>query len=176
MRIDGETTLSAVGSAYAHNDPAYERNLVTNFANSLKAEVSRLARKELKTEVAALRKTTSAHRSEIAALKREVKSLLAEVKRLSTQRSPRPTRSAESSEDNRPKRGRRAKYSAEMLAALRKRWGLTQAQMGQVIGVSSLSIYKWESGQVTPRQSQQDKVLALRNVGKRAAAKLLEAA
>ncbi len=145
-----------------------------NFANSLKAEVSRLARKELKNEVAALRKTTSAHRSEIAALKRDLKSLLAEVRRLSKQRSQSPVRPGESSDDNRPKRGRRAKYSAEMLAALRKRWGLTQAQMGQVIGVSSLSIYKWESGQVTPRQSQQAKVLAMRHLGKRAVAKLLE--
>ena len=146
-----------------------------NFASSLKAEVSRLARKELKNEVAALRKTTSAHRSEIAALKRDLKSLLVEVKRLSKQRSQSPARSGGSSDDNRPKRGRRAKYSAEMLAALRKRWGLTQAQMGQVVGVSSLSIYKWESGQVTPRQSQQAKVLAVRHLGKRSAAKLLEA-
>ena len=49
-------------------------------ANALKSEIARVARKELKDELLALRKVTTTHRSEIAALKREVKALRAQLK------------------------------------------------------------------------------------------------
>ena len=48
---------------------------MSTFANSLKAEIARIARKELKDELAALRKSSSLQRSEIAALTRDVKAL-----------------------------------------------------------------------------------------------------
>lgn len=148
---------------------------MSNFAGVLKQEIARLARKELKGEIAALRKAVTGHRSEIAALKRDVRTLLTENKRLTKALPPAKSASevtgasAASSSD-----GRRAKYSAEGLLALRQKLGLTQAQMAKLVGVSGLSIYKWESGTVTPRQAQQEKVLALRKVGKRDVAKLLE--
>lgn len=59
---------------------------------------------------------------------------------------------------------------------MRAKLGLTQAQMATLLGVSSLSVYKWESGQVEPREKQKAKVLALRGVGKREVVKMLEAA
>ncbi|MFZ2326768.1 MAG: hypothetical protein WAW73_07615 [Rhodoferax sp.] len=53
---------------------------MSSLINSLKSEIARVARKELKDELLALRKATTAHRSEIAALKRQVKSLAAAFK------------------------------------------------------------------------------------------------
>jgi hypothetical protein len=41
-----------------------------NIASLLKAEISRVARKEIRAEITALRKAATTHRSEIAALKR----------------------------------------------------------------------------------------------------------
>lgn len=149
---------------------------MTTFAVSLKKEIARMARKELKSDIESLRKTTAGHRSEIAALKRELKALRDETKRQARQLKRVPGAVASSTEDEAPRRGRQARYSAEGFAAMRKKLGITQAQMGQVLGVSTLSVYKWESGQVTPRQAQQEKILALKKVGKRAVAKLLDAA
>jgi hypothetical protein len=48
---------------------------MNTFANSLKAEIARVARKELKAELDALRKTNASQRSDIAALKRDVRAL-----------------------------------------------------------------------------------------------------
>lgn len=148
---------------------------MTTFAVSLKKEIARMARKELKSDIESLRKTAAGHRSEIAALKRELKALRDETKRQARQLKRVPGAVASSSDEVAPRRGRQARYSAEGFAAMRKKLGITQAQMGQVLGVSTLSVYKWESGQVTPRQTQQEKILALRKVGKRAVAKLLDA-
>lgn len=149
---------------------------MTTFAVSLKKEIARMARKELKSDVESLRKTAAGHRSEIAALKRELKALRDETKRQARQLKSVPGAVAPSTEEAAPRRGRQARYSAEGFAAMRKKLGITQAQMGQVLGVSTLSVYKWESGQVVPRQTQQEKILALKKVGKRAVAKLLDAA
>jgi DNA-binding transcriptional regulator YiaG len=140
----------------------------------LKKEIARVARKELKGEIGSLRKAVTTHRSEIAALKRDVKSLLSENKRMLKLVAKAPSQERAEAAEDAPQRGRRAKFTAEGLLALRQRLGLTQAQMAKVVGVSSLSIYKWESGQVVPRQSQQARVLELRNLGKRAVAKMLE--
>ena len=149
---------------------------MTTFAVSLKKEIARMARKELKSDIESLRKTAAGHRSEIAALKRELKALRDETKRQARQLKSVPGAVASSTEEAAPRRGRQARYSAEGFAAMRKKLGVTQAQMGQVLGVSTLSVYKWESGQVVPRQAQQEKILALKKVGKRAVAKLLDAA
>lgn len=149
---------------------------MTTFAVSLKKEIARMARKELKSDIESLRKTAAGHRSEIAALKRELKALRDETKRQARQLKGVPGAVASSTEEAAPRRGRQARYSAEGFAAMRKKLGITQAQMGQVLGVSTLSVYKWESGQVMPRQTQQEKILALKKVGKRAVVKLLDAA
>ncbi|KAB2896064.1 MAG: transcriptional regulator, partial [Burkholderiaceae bacterium] len=46
---------------------------MTAFSDAFRAEVLRMARKEIKGELGNLRKTVTTQRSEIAALKREVK-------------------------------------------------------------------------------------------------------
>jgi len=58
-----------------------------NIASVLKEEISRIARKEVKAEVAALKKSTGVHRREIAALKRRAHELEQVVRRLSRGRS-----------------------------------------------------------------------------------------
>ncbi len=151
------------------------------FADSLKKEISRLARKELKSDLGQLRKLVTSHRSEIAALKREVKSLQTENKALvKTVRSVNASKGVVKAEDAQSttetqgaRRGRKPTFSAESLKAMRQKLGLTQAQLGELMQVSTLSIYKWESGQSVPRAKQQEKIFSLRSVGKRAVAKVL---
>ena len=52
-----------------------------NIAAVLKAEIARVARKEVRGAVESLRKATSAHRSEVAALKRRLLELERQVKK-----------------------------------------------------------------------------------------------
>ena len=48
---------------------------MSTFANQLKTEIARIAKKEIKTENAALKKASSQYRSDIAALKRRITAL-----------------------------------------------------------------------------------------------------
>jgi len=48
--------------------------------------------------------------------------------------------------------------------------------MAELLGVSALSQWKWESGQVTPRASKLARYFEVMAMGKREAARQLEAA
>jgi cell division protein FtsB len=56
---------------------------MSTFANQLKSEISRLAKKEVRAETQALKKASAQYRSEIAALKRRVAGLEAQIKKQS---------------------------------------------------------------------------------------------
>ena len=70
--------------------------------------------------------------------------------------------------------GRQIRYSAKSLASQRKRLGLSAAALAKIIGVSALSIYKWESGNTRPRRKQIEAIAALRHLGRRDVQKRLE--
>ncbi|MBA4211643.1 MAG: transcriptional regulator [Polaromonas sp.] len=142
---------------------------MTTFAESLKKEIARVARKELRDEVLSLRKSSAGFRSDIAELKRKLKGLESQLKALSRAVPNLPAAPREAPAVTRGKPGRKVVFGAAELLELRKHLGFTQAQMAELLGVSSLSIYKWESGQVTPRAAQLEKILAIRKIGKREA-------
>ncbi|QHE83387.1 helix-turn-helix domain-containing protein [Hydrogenophaga sp. BPS33] len=148
---------------------------MTTFATSLKREIARIARKELRDEISTLRKGSATYRSDIAELKRKIKSLESQVKSLGRATLRPEVASKEIASVRRSKPGRKVTFGSADLLALRQKLGFTQAQMGTLVGASSLSIYKWESGQVTPRAAQLEKLLAVRNIGKRAAMARLQA-
>jgi DNA-binding transcriptional regulator YiaG len=143
---------------------------MSSLINSLKSEIARVARKELKDELLALRKASAAHRSEIAALKRQVKALVTAVKagaRMSKslgQKMPAVSASAQPG----------IRFTAKRFAALRTKLGLTQAQMATLLGVSYLSVHKWEGGKAQPRAAQQQKIANVMKMGKREALRQLQ--
>lgn len=147
---------------------------MATFAESLKREIARVARKELKDEISSLRKILALHRSEIAGLKKQITAAQIETRRLArskraasqsvTQTDPKHVPETVSS---RP--GRKVVFTAERLKAQRTRLGLTQQQMGKLLGVSSLSIWKWESGSAVPRASRVPEILSQLALGKREA-------
>jgi DNA-binding transcriptional regulator YiaG len=142
---------------------------MSSLINSLKSEIARVARKELKDELLALRKAVTAHRSEIAALKRQVKALASAVK--AGTRTSRTRVQEVSAVPAAPG----IRFSAERFAALRTKLGLTQAQMATLLGVSYLSVHKWEGGKAQPRAAQQQKIAAVMKMGKREAMRQLQA-
>lgn len=147
---------------------------MTNFANSLKSEIARLARKELKSDVVALRKAAATQRLEIAALKKQIKALQSGIKEIGRGK---PNRAVEvaAPADAVGRRGRKPKvpFGPARLLEHRKKLGLTQAQMAKLLDASTLSVHKWEAGSSVPRAAQLTKILAVLKVGKREANKRL---
>ncbi|MFN0161215.1 MAG: helix-turn-helix transcriptional regulator [Burkholderiales bacterium] len=134
-----------------------------NFAVQLKAEISRLSRREIRNETKQLKKSSAQYRSEIATLKRRLASLESTLKRLA-RGAPGNARPA----DKEPEE--KLRFRAAGFATLRKKLGLSAEQMGRLVGVSGQSIYHWESGKARPRASQLPAIAAVRSIGKREAA------
>jgi len=140
-----------------------------NIASVLKAEIVRIARKEVRSETDSLRKASTAYRSEIATLKRRAQSLEQELRRLS-KALPKP--SAKTAEDHPDGKTR---FSAKGLVTLRRRLGLSAEDLGRLVGTSGQSIYNWETGDVRPRDKHLPAIAALRIMGKKEVAARLAA-
>lgn len=135
-----------------------------NIASILKAEISRVARKEVRAEVLTLKKAVGAHRKDIAALKHRAQSLEQALRRFG--RSQR-TATAPVSADDAASGLRR--FSPKGLLSLRSRLGLSAAECGMLVGASSQSIYNWEQGKARPSAKHLPAIAALRVMGKREA-------
>ena len=139
-----------------------------NLATVFKAEITRLARKELRGNSEGLKKAVAAQRSEIAELKRRIKDLESSVKRLArgaqaSQGRARPASSSESIESD----ASGLRFRAKGMAANRKRLGLSAADFGLLVGATGQSVYAWESGKTKPNPQSLAAIAALRGIGKR---------
>ena len=141
-----------------------------NIASVLKTEIQRVARKELRAETQQLKKTVTQYRGQIAQLKRRMQALEQQVRR-QAKGGGRAVAAAEADDDSGPS----LRFSAKGLATQRKRLGLSAAAVAKILGVSALSVYKWESGKTRPRARQLEAIASLRKMGKREALARLEA-
>lgn len=142
-----------------------------NIAQVLKEEITRLARKELRGESAALKKASTQYRSDIANLKRQVAALEKVVRKLSkTSRGAESEEPGGSEDSDAPK----FRFSAAGFAKQRARLGLSAAQAGFLLNCSGQSVYKWEQGKVRPRANQLPAIAALRKLSKVQAAALVQ--
>jgi DNA-binding transcriptional regulator YiaG len=133
---------------------------MTTFANQLKAEISRIAKKTSRHELAVLRKAMSQQRSDIATLKRRIAELETRVSKLAKRASkPNPAPLQDSKE--------KLRFRQDGFVTLRKKLGLSANEMGQLLGVSGQSIYKWEQGKAKPRASQLPAIAVARKMGKK---------
>ncbi len=140
-----------------------------NIASLLKTEINRLARRAVRAETEALKKSSSNYRSEIAALKRRIAALEQQVRRQGRGPAARPSAA---DADEAP--GERRRFSAKGLAKHRQRLGLSAEAFGKLVGVTGQSIYKWEAGKARPRAAQVQAIAAIRTLGKREAQARLE--
>lgn len=142
-----------------------------NVGAVIREEITRLSRRETRSQVAMTRKATVQHRHEIATLKRQYADLARQVallnrKVLGAQPATAPSGSAAD--------GKKVRFAAKGLRSQRARLGLSQPSFGKLLGVSAQTIYNWEHEESRPRAGQLAKIAALRTVGKREAAKRLE--
>jgi len=139
-----------------------------NIGAVLREEISRLSRKESRSQVGPARKVVAQHRRDIAALKQRVAQLERTVKALARKAAGGASAPASETGD------KRVRFVAKGLRSQRIRLGLSAAEFGALVGVSAQSIYNWEHEAAVPRAGQVARLVALRGLGKREAKVRLE--
>jgi DNA-binding transcriptional regulator YiaG len=140
---------------------------MSTLAVTLKAEISRLARKEIRSSSTALNKAATAHRRQITALKRRMQELETGLRRAVRQsEATPPVRTTDAN-------GEKLRFRASGFATHRKRLGLSAAEAGAFFGVSAQTIYNWEGGTARPRKTALPAIAAFRRLGKRQASEIL---
>lgn len=170
---------------------------MATLVNVLKEEIVRLARKEIRKHAAEAAKLTTQVERDVTALKRQVQDLQRKLSAPQTQDGPKQTTSKKTGSKKTGSKKTAAKsrtgkaagaastpavqqsartpFSSAGLKASRERVGLSADNYGKLIGVSGLSIYNWESGKARPRESNIAALTTIKGIGKREAAKRLEA-
>jgi DNA-binding transcriptional regulator YiaG len=139
-----------------------------NIATALKDEISRIARKEMRSETAVLKKASAQYRKDIAELKRQVSNMQGRVSVLEKRvlRDVQPQVAEADAKD--------VRFTAKGLCSQRKRLKLSAIEYGKLVGVSGQTVYGWEKGLSRPRKNQLPILASLRQMGKKEAQARLE--
>lgn len=141
---------------------------MASLAEALKQEILRLARKEVRSELGALKKQTAQYRRDIAALKRQVAEQDRQINFLKKQEKRRLSDGPDMDSNQ------EIRFSPRWLKKHRAKLGISAEDYGKLVGASTLSIYYWEQGKTNPRAAQRAKLAAVRGLGRREALKRLE--
>ncbi len=140
-----------------------------NLQSVLREEIRRFARREIHSALEGTKKAVAQHRREIAELRRRSKVLAQTVSYLQSRETKRLKAGPYSIETPKGKR-----FSARSLKAQRRKSGLSQKDYARLVGVSTLTIYNWESGRSKPGKKHLATLVSLRGIGKREAQKHVE--
>ena len=136
-----------------------------NVAQVLKEEITRLARKEvrgsfdpLREQVRLLRKTVRAQQTTINRQERSLAKIVEQSGATTGANLLAPEAQTQAE-------GSRARITAASIRRHRHRLGLSQAQLGELVSVSTNSIVRWEQGSSRPRAQYRAALLRLRDLG-----------
>lgn len=141
---------------------------MASIATVLKAEIGRVARKEVRAELASLKKSNANHRTAIADLRRELAVLQKQLKQANRERTANVKQTAAAE--------RKYRFSAARLAAHRDKLDLSAADYGRLVGMSGATIYLWEQGKARPRPEQVQQLGLLKTIGRNALLERLQRA
>ena len=141
-----------------------------NVMSVLKAEISRLAKKEAKQVVSPVKKASASYRGLIASLRKQVASLQKEVAMLK-----RAAPKADKVLASKTEPEGRFWITGKGVKAMRKKTGLTQERFGKLVGVSVPTVVNWEKakGKLNLRKATAGALQGLRGKGKREVAEML---
>ena len=139
-----------------------------NIAVTFRQEITRLARREIRSQTQGLRKASAQFRRDIAELKRHASELKSEValleRRVGKHVAPQATEPDQA----------KIRFAAKSVISQRRRLGISAADYGKLIGVTGHTIYKWEHGTSRPRRAQLSALASVRRLGKTEALARLE--
>ena len=134
----------------------------------LKAEITRLSRRET-------RRLMTKHVEELRRLRQRMATLEHEVRSLKTARAEERVKAKirTSAETVVADGASTARLSPGLILSLRRRLNLTQAELAKLVGVSAMAVGLWESGSTHPRRETKARIVALRSLGRREVRRLL---
>jgi len=136
--------------------PKVQQLLIEAFACVAKREAHKIF-KPVKAQFTAMRKII-----------REQAKRIHGLEKMCLKRSTEPKKTVSASIPEKPLR-----ITAERIARLRSKLGLSQSDFASLLGVSAFSITHWESGKAVPREAQKRRIAEVRDLGKRELAKHL---
>ena len=143
---------------------------MSNILKELKAEISRLAKKEAKQVVSPVKKASVTYRGLIAGLRKQIDAMQKELNGLK-KAVPAPTKTLSAKTEPEG----RFWITGKGVKAMRKRTGLTQKAFAGLAGVSSQAVVNWEAhkGKINLRKATGARLQGLRGKGKREVAEML---
>jgi DNA-binding transcriptional regulator YiaG len=136
---------------------------MSNIAKALKAEISRISRKEAKSATGPMAKSTIGLKKIVADLKKRLAVLEKENKRLlAGVTKEKPVSSQEPTEET-----KKARITSTTIRSLRSRLGLSQADFGKLAGVTTGAVYLWEKkeGPLNLRDKTKAALLSIKGMG-----------
>ena len=123
---------------------------MSSIMKELKAEIARLARKEIKKEIVPVQRVSASRRGMIAELRRQIAALqrdVADLRRALSRGGPLPlaVQPAASAEGDDGRKG--FWITGKGVRKLRLRLGLTQTEFAQLANVSGQTVVNWEGTQ-----------------------------
>ncbi len=134
---------------------------------TLKSEITRLARKEVRSAVDPLARDVRALKKTARELSQKVKQLekLAQSVEVAKPQPSIPTASQAEV--------KKARMSPGLIKKLRKRLGITQAELAVLLDAGLSTVALWEQGRTSPRPETRARLVALRKLGRRDVKQLL---
>jgi DNA-binding XRE family transcriptional regulator len=146
---------------------------MANMAKVLKDEIARIAKRQLRAETVSMKKDTARLKRDIAALKRRLHVVERDNRQL-VKRAAQAKKATDEApvEDNL----KRFRPTGQTIITLRNKLGLTQGDLGKLLGVTAQSIYQYETreGKLSLRQPTKIALARIKKIGKREALRLLE--
>ena len=131
----------------------------------LKEEISKIARKEVQDQVRELKQTVREQRDAIARLEKQIGPAKAKAATKSAAAKPAAAKPAAkaSAEDKR----KQLRIAPNTIKKHRKRLKLSQAELGEILNVSTNTVLRWEAGTSKPRSKHLPGLDQLRTISKR---------
>jgi len=145
-----------------------------NVAAVLKSEIERVARKQTKSSLDALHEADRVRRSELIALRKRVSELERQIAKLARTALKAQAPAGKATDEKASAAEQDLRWRHEGFASHRARLGLSQADMARLIGCSTLSVYKWETGKARPRRAQLAAIAEMRKLTKTRALEKLQ--
>ena len=134
-----------------------------SIATLLREEISKIARKEVQNEVRELKQTVREQRDAIARLEKQIGSTKAKTATKSATKPAANVRKPAGIGDRRKQR----RIAPNTIKKHRKRLKLSQAELGEILNVSTNTVLRWEAGTSKPRKKHLPGLDQLRTISMR---------
>jgi DNA-binding transcriptional regulator YiaG len=135
----------------------------------IKSEIVRLAKREVRSISLPLGKDVRLLKSTVSQLRKTVQSLQRFAARQEAE-----SRKEKVVLESPPEEIQASRFSPRLIRSLRKRLGITQKELAQLMEVTVGAIHQWEGGKFEPREQKKGMMVALRKMGRREVRELLE--